>query len=234
MDFVRGGLMGVTTDRLGAPVDLATMALRPLGYNVEKPIGGSAWLADRLTSPTGSLAEVAGRTLTDMVTPDPTSLMALAGIGRRAPVNVSVAPKDYGITHRPMADSGGAARLHDLTVALPDDIYSSNALQFYGSGDPREAKILRILHNLRGKPTAEVTIYRGVPKDAGDDINVGDWVTLDESVARDYAKEGGKVISKQVKANDVTAWGDSLLEYGYYPDPAGAGAKAKTSSAKRE
>lgn len=80
LDLLRGGLMGVSTDVLGQPVDLMTMALRPLGYDVEKPIGGSDWLADRLTSPTGSLAETAGRTVTGMLTPGPNELLKLAGV----------------------------------------------------------------------------------------------------------------------------------------------------------
>jgi hypothetical protein len=86
LDVARGGLMGVTTDVLGYPVDLATMALRPFGYNVEKPVGGSDWLADRLTSPNNSLAETGARTLTGMLTPGPNELLKLLGVGSKAPV----------------------------------------------------------------------------------------------------------------------------------------------------
>ena len=87
LDFTRGALMGGTTDVLGYPVDLMTMAMRPFGYNVEKPVGGSDWLADRFTSPTGSIAETAGRTMTGMVTPGPNELLGLMGVTKRAPVN---------------------------------------------------------------------------------------------------------------------------------------------------
>lgn len=80
LDATRGGMMGVTTDVLGYPVDVATMALRPLGYSVENPVGGSQWLANRLTSPTGSPAEMAGRTLTGFLTPGPDELLRLAGV----------------------------------------------------------------------------------------------------------------------------------------------------------
>lgn len=126
---------------------------------------------------------------------------------------------DYKIEHRPMQDAGGAARLHDLTASFPEDIYGSNALQYYGSGDQREASVLRILRSLRGKPDATVKIYRGAPASASG-INTGDWVTLNRSVAQDYADQlrDGKVFEKEVKAKDVTAWGDSLLEYGYFPN----------------
>ena len=50
LDALRGGIQGATTGALGGPVDLATMALRPLGYSVEKPIGGSEWWRDQLQS----------------------------------------------------------------------------------------------------------------------------------------------------------------------------------------
>ena len=59
-----------------------------------------------------------------------------------------------------------------------------------------------------------MTIYRGVPKDASEEIGSGDWVTLDKDIAATY---GDKVISKKVKAKDITSWPDSLLEFGYYP-----------------
>ena len=120
----------------------------------------------------------------------------------------------YQISHRPMQDAGGAARLHDLTPSFGEDIYTKNALQYFGSGDRREAYVVGLLNKLRGNPDAEVTIYRGVPKDVSGPINNGDWVTLHPGVARDY---GEKVLSMKVKASDITSWPDSLLEFGYYP-----------------
>lgn len=51
-DVVRGlldaGNRGVVGGLLGAPVDLATMALRPLGYNFEAPVGGSEWIGKKM------------------------------------------------------------------------------------------------------------------------------------------------------------------------------------------
>lgn len=88
LDATRGALMGVTTDVLGYPVDLAASALRPFGYNVEQPVGGSDWLANNLTSPTGSKAEWAGRIATGMITPGPEELLRMGGmLPRKAPVN---------------------------------------------------------------------------------------------------------------------------------------------------
>lgn len=36
-------------DILGAPVDLATMAMRPFGYDVQKPVMGSDWIKQKMT-----------------------------------------------------------------------------------------------------------------------------------------------------------------------------------------
>jgi hypothetical protein len=65
-DIVRG-VQYTPFDVLGAPVDIATMVMRPLGYNVEKPVGGSDYFIDQaaklgLFKPsTGSGAELLGR-----------------------------------------------------------------------------------------------------------------------------------------------------------------------------
>lgn len=126
----------------------------------------------------------------------------------------SKAIETYGMTHRPMQEAGGASRLHDLTPSFGEDVYTKNALQFFGSGDPRESSVLRIMQNVRNNPDAVVTIYRGVPDKTSNVINPGDWVTLDKKVAQEY---GPKVIEMKVKAKDITSWPDSLLEFGYYP-----------------
>jgi hypothetical protein len=41
---------GVIGGLLGGPVDLLTMAMRPLGYKTEKPVMGSEWIGDKLQS----------------------------------------------------------------------------------------------------------------------------------------------------------------------------------------
>jgi hypothetical protein len=141
--------------------------------------------------------------------------------GERVYENKLGIPKqDYKIAHRPMQVSGGASRLDDLTSSFGEDVYGPNATQFFGSGDAREKRVLAMMKKFRGQPDAEITIYRGVPGSAADAINSGDWITIDEGVAKDYAalEKGGKVISKKVKVKDITSWPDSLLEFGYYPD----------------
>ena len=118
----------------------------------------------------------------------------------------------YGLEHRPMTVKGGASTLDDLTPAFGEDIYSPNAMQYFGSGDPREKEVLRILAQVRNNPEAPVRIYRGAP-DGVTDINPGDWVTLSRDAASDY----GNILEMDVPASHVTGWADSLLEQGYYP-----------------
>lgn len=118
----------------------------------------------------------------------------------------------YQIDHKPMTKDAGAATLDDLASSFPEDVYGKDALRLYGSGDKREVAVLRQLQGLRGKPDAMVTVYRGVPVGVSA-INPGDWVTLSKEVAADY----GNVVSLQVPASHVTAWADSLLEFGYFP-----------------
>jgi hypothetical protein len=51
-DTLRGlldaGNRGAVAGLLGGPVDLATMAMRPFGYGVEKPFGGSEWIGQKM------------------------------------------------------------------------------------------------------------------------------------------------------------------------------------------
>lgn len=210
---------GILAGTAGAPVDIATMLMRPAGYKVpdKNVVGSSEHIAGLLGLDTGSTPYK----VASLMPTDAGDLMKYGGligaVGKdKFAAKMAEMPKpkpDYGGEHRPMRDDGGAARLDDLTASFPPDVYGPNALRYYGSGDVREAGVLKMLHSLRGKPDAEVTIYRGVPKGGSKQINEGDWVTLDRNVASDY----GEVVSKKVKAKDVTSWADSLLEFGYFP-----------------
>jgi len=52
-------------------------------------------------------------------------------------------------------------------------------------------------------PNEPVTVYRGVPQFAGDDIVSGDFVTTNPQLAKDYAGDGGKILSLEVTAQDI-------------------------------
>ena len=127
-------------------------------------------------------------------------------------VKIGDNPLSYQMNHKPMTIESGASPLHDLSSTFGDDIYGKNALQYFGSGDAREAYALDVMKKAKGNPNAKVTIYRGVPEGVRE-INVGDWVTLNPQVAKEY----GNMVKKQVLAKDITSWADSLLEFGYYP-----------------
>ena len=238
VDFLQGA-SNAAASNVSGPVDLISWLLRKGGMGGvigDAPVGSSAWMTQKgFTRPTqgaaGLLGEAAGLSAPIVATAKAPQIAAgflQMGENAAAPRTLhaqrgvldmgdSLMGKyegpAYQIDHKPMTIEGGAAPLHDFAPVFGDDIYNDkNALQFFGSGDPREKSVMRILNSVRGKPDATVTIYRGVP-DGVSKINPGDWVTLDPKVAADY----GNVISMKVPASSITSWPDSLLEFGYYP-----------------
>lgn len=135
---------------------------------------------------------------------------------------VAVEESYKGQHQAPMRDSGKP--LHDLTDIYPEDFYSSKAVQYYGTGDPNDYRVISQLQYLRNKPNESVWMYRAVPKNAPSEINKGDWVTID----RNYAKEHGdsalngdyKIIKRKATAKDLYTNGDSPYEMGYDPTEA--------------
>jgi len=89
-DIVRGAQY-LPYDLAGAPVDIATMAMRPFGYNVEKPVGGSEYLIEKAQqagiaqAPTGSTAETATRIGMGFVNP--------AAVARQIPRGIAALEK---------------------------------------------------------------------------------------------------------------------------------------------
>jgi hypothetical protein len=123
----------------------------------------------------------------------------------------------------PMKDSG--APLWKLDDVYPEDFYSLMGARYYGDGaEPnRDQRVVNLMQSFKSRPNGQITIYRAVPKDVKDGINVGDWVTID----RQYAKEHGesalngeyRIIKKIVRARDIFTNGDSIYEFGYDPQP---------------
>lgn len=121
---------------------------------------------------------------------------------------------------------GSGAPLHALddvgSGVYGGDIYSNNAMKYYGS-TPEDAAVLDIANQYRGAPDKMVTIYRSIPNDIENAaINPGDWVSLKEEYARLHgdARFGGNynVVSKEVPAREVYTSGDSLQEWGWSPE----------------
>jgi len=152
---------------------------------------------------------------------------ALNPKGKKEEIKYSVenAP-EYKASHRPPNIENGAP-LHDVTKGgeiYPADIYSPKGLQYYGTGQVRADKeSLNVIKNTKNKPDALVTMYRAVPKDSSiNTINNGDWVTLSKTYAKEHgesALDDYKIISKQVKANELFTNGDSINEFGYWTEP---------------
>jgi GNAT superfamily N-acetyltransferase len=135
----------------------------------------------------------------------------------------------YQGNHRPPRAEGGAP-LHDLTQVYPDDVYSAAAPRYYGTGNPKEdAAVFQRLWRLRGKPQAEMTIYRAVPRGApAKKINKGDWVTPSRQYAMQHGlrfEEGYRILKRTVRAGEVFTNGDSILEAGYWPFEGGVPAR---------
>jgi hypothetical protein len=131
--------------------------------------------------------------------------------------------KSYRMAHRPPRPESGSV-LNNLTDIYGDDIYGPNALRYFGMGsDYRKAdtESINAIRKARNNPNAEVTVFRAVPKNVGDDILEGDWVSLSE----EYAKKHGesalygdyKIIKKKAKASELSTSGDALSEWGYWP-----------------
>lgn len=73
---------------------------------------------------------------------------------------------DYAGSHRPpMRDSG--APLHDVTgngTVYPDDVYSPQAVRYYGTGEEvLDRQTMALVNQFKGRPNAMVKIYRAVP-----------------------------------------------------------------------
>ncbi len=229
---------------LGAPVDIATMVMRPFGYKTpdQQVVGGSEWMGQKMqdmglvSSARSPLQEFAA----SMIVPSPDDLYRAAamapaligsvkGIGKAVddPLRATSKVDDFayrGAHTAPGPDFG--APLYDLTGGgqmYPADVYSPKAVQYYGTGYPAADKeAFALAQRVKGNPDAVVTMYRAVPKDKNiASINQGDWVTLSKSYAKthgDSVLEGNyKILEQKVKAKDLWTNADSIHEFGYWP-----------------
>jgi len=131
------------------------------------------------------------------------------------------------VSYRSESPSEDNARLDDLTQTFPNDIYSSNAIRYYGNpNNLADIESNEIIQKAKGNPNMEVTIYRAVPNiNSANSINEGDFVTLSKTYAEDHAytgygsmgNESGKILTKKVKVKDLITGGNDLNEFGYYP-----------------
>ena len=203
---------------LGAAVPVLGMAKAVKGAKAAAGLPGAVTKAEAvLRGAIGdALAPVRGATAAEAVTGTGTA----AGDALEA-----VRDTSYRGQHTAPGRQEGAP-LHDLTGAgriYPDDIYSPNAVQYYGTGDPvRDRETNAIIQRMKGRPDVRVPVYRAVPKEAPDQINPGDWVTINKQYAIDHGESSlrgdYKIVSTSAKASDLFTEGNSIHEWGWHPD----------------
>ena len=124
---------------------------------------------------------------------------------------------DYFMNHRPTETGAFASDITDNGNLAPADMYTHP--EYYFNMDESHQESIDILRKIRNKPNAEIKIYRATP---GNEINVGDWVTLSKKYAEHHNNSQldgkGNVLEKVVKAKDIQFAGDDINEFGYYPD----------------
>lgn len=129
------------------------------------------------------------------------------------------ADQDYWMSSRPDEDGPPA---YDMLQGdmMPDDIYTRP--QIYTGFREYLPEVTRALAEVRGKPEAEITVYRAQQSRG---LNNGDWVTLTKDYAlRDLQSDPEEgtdrgAYSYRVKAKDVRYAGDDLMEWGYFGPP---------------
>lgn len=126
---------------------------------------------------------------------------------------------EYGARHRPPGPDSGAP-LYDLTARgiYPPDVYDHP--EWYESGNPLDRSAYAVARYARGRPNAEVDIFRAVPCGIRR-INPGDWVSTVQAYAVQHGRHESDpsqdmcVITARVPARCLHTNGDSLLEWGY-------------------
>jgi len=135
--------------------------------------------------------------------------------------------EDYRGYHQAPGRDNEGAPLYAMDQMYPEDIYSSEGIRIYGSGS-REAdwkaadrESMEAILRTRGKPDADVVVYRAVPAKATK-INKRDWITPSLTYARMHLESNlngeGRILKKTVKAKDVYTEGNSINEFGYDPE----------------
>lgn len=117
----------------------------------------------------------------------------------------------YAMSHRPQ-EMGAGYNIDEIGNA-PN--FYENPEYFKHSKDGTYDESIRALLKIKGKPEAEVTVYRASPKA---ELNKGDWISLSKKYAQgESLSEGTKVHSFKVKAKDIQFAGDDINEFGYFP-----------------
>jgi hypothetical protein len=110
------------------------------------------------------------------------------------------------------------ATIDNLGGIMPADVYSSKGTRLYGIGNPEiDSQWFSAAYRAKGKPDAEITVYRAVPKGVKN-INSGDWVTTSKRYAQDHGESAlngeYEIVARKVKAKTLSSEGYPY-EFGY-------------------
>ncbi len=213
-------------------VDLAALPFTMTGVmKPEQAVGSTAYLTSKglLPPPQQGLLSETTELVSSAVNPATATKAALAKGGLLAAPMLSIGKKQtagvlpeavesYRGSHTAPNAARYGATLDNLGGIMPKDVYSSKGIGLYGLGDRAiDSQWFAAAYKAKGKPDAEVTVYRAVPKGVKS-INNGDWVTT----SRNYAENHGEnalsgeyeIISKKVKAKTLSSEGYPY-EFGY-------------------
>ena len=127
---------------------------------------------------------------------------------------------DYRMRHQP--DPEGPA-MHEAGLAFPN-IYEIPRAYTSGIGNA-DAESMLAISRARSNPGAMIRIYRAAPQGVTQ-INPGDWVTPSKHYATIHGMHpedpalDSPVISMIVPAAELRTEGNSINEWGWFPDQA--------------
>jgi hypothetical protein len=211
-------------------VDLAALPFTMTGVmKPEQAVGSTAYLTSKglLPPPQEGLLSETTELVSSAMNPATATKAALAKGGLLVAPMLSVGKKttskipevlDYRGSHTAPNAARYGATLDNLGGIMPENVYSSKGIGLYGLGDRQiDSQWFAAAYKAKGKPDAEVTVYRAVPKGVKD-INNGDWVTTSKNYAQNHGESAlngdYEIISKKVKAKTLSSEGYPY-EFGY-------------------
>jgi hypothetical protein len=213
-------------------VDLFALPFTMTGVmKPEQAVGSTAYLTSKglLPPPQEGLLSETTELVSSAMNPATATKAALAKGGLLVAPMLSVGKKtatevlpemaqSYRGSHTAPNAAKYGATLDNLGGIMPENVYSSKGIGLYGLGDRAiDSQWFAAAYKAKGKPDAEVTVYRAVPKGVKD-INSGDWVTTSKNYAQNHGESAlngeYEIISKKVKAKTLSSEGYPY-EFGY-------------------
>jgi len=121
-------------------------------------------------------------------------------------------------------DATNGKPIHNVIDIYPEDFYSGSGYKEYAAHeqDVGGSEAYHEIINSKDKPYRRIWVYRAAPKGTKQ-INAGDWVTPVKRYAQLHGKENlnGKyvLLKKHVDSKDLFTDGNSIVEWGYDPQP---------------